>query len=147
MIESLPIFDAVKHLYAEIAAELNALLPTLHVRTFRVELRRFSMRPDNQRTPVPQASPPASSSTVSVQESDLHPTPPTDTGGEMPPELAAGTAAVRGTGEARPAPPPQASERRERPPERASQDAALKREPSIEPRLALPAISQPSSQQ
>ena len=58
---------------------------------------------------VPQASPPASSSTVSVRKSGEHPTPPTDTGGETPPELAAGTAAVRSADEARPAPVPQAS--------------------------------------
>ena len=43
---------------------------------------------------VPQASPPASSRTVPVQESGTPVTPPTDTGGETPPELAGGTPAV-----------------------------------------------------
>lgn len=53
------------------------------------------MPPDEQRRDVAQASSPASSRTVPVRESEGHATSADDSGGETPPKLAAGTAALR----------------------------------------------------
>ena len=49
---------------------------------------------DVERSDVAHPSPAASSSTVPVPESVAHGAPPADSGGETPPELAAGTAAL-----------------------------------------------------